>query len=452
MSILTKAFVAVKIYLTRQPPGMITVIAAFLLSTYKKHPTAHMKAHATQGQSESYKWLVLAISAFTFTFVVAIPQMSMPVLFDEISTELGLSLVQVGWIWGLGSMLGILVGLIGGPVGDRFGPRRTLAVACILMGIAGAARGLSNGFTMLVVTTLITGFALWSVPMNIHKTCGVWFPKKQLGMANGVAALGMALGFLLGALLAATVFSPILGGWRNVLFMYGAVAILFGLFWWFSQEKAEVDGRQGHQTITIREAIGHVIRIRNVWILCIATAGVSGCVNGMLGFLPLYLRGLGWEPTLADSTLASFHAASMLFTVPIALLSDRVGSRRGVLMAAALLIGIGTGFLGFTRGALISAAVLLAGISRDGFMAITMTAITEEKGIGARFAGSATGLNMSVMGIANVFAPPVGNWLATFGSAYPFLFWASLVFLGFVGYLFMRSSAVGSTGGPRALN
>jgi hypothetical protein len=48
-----------------------------------------MKAHTTHVQSESYKWLVLALAAFTFTFVVAIPQMSLPVLFDEISTELG---------------------------------------------------------------------------------------------------------------------------------------------------------------------------------------------------------------------------------------------------------------------------------------------------------------------------------------------------------------------------
>jgi len=157
----------------------------------------------------------------------------------------------------------------------------------------------------------------------------------------------------------------------------------------------------------------------------------------MLGFLPLYLRDLGWEPAIADSTLASFHAASMLFAIPIALLSDRVGSRRGILMAAALLIGIGTGLLGFASGVLISVAVLIAGIARDGFMAITMTAIIEVKGIGARFAGSATGLSMSVMGIASVFAPPIGNWLAKFGSGLPFLFWAFLVFLGFVAYLFL---------------
>jgi hypothetical protein len=73
-----------------------------------------MTAHTTHVQSGAYKWLVLALAAFTFTFVVAIPHMSLPVLFDEISAELGLSLVQIGWIWGIGSVMGILVGLIGG--------------------------------------------------------------------------------------------------------------------------------------------------------------------------------------------------------------------------------------------------------------------------------------------------------------------------------------------------
>jgi cyanate permease len=281
--------------------------------------------------------------------------------------------------------------------------------------------------------------------MNVHKTCGVWFPKEQLGIANSVVAVGMALGFLLGGLLAATVFSPIFGGWRNVLFVYGAVAILFAMFWWFSHENAGVEDQQKNDLITFREAIWQVIRLRNVWILCIATAGVSGCVNGMLGFLPLYLRDLGWKPAIADSTLASFHAVSMLFAIPIALLSDRVGSRRGVLMAAALLIGLGTGLIGFTSGVLISVAVLIAGISRDGFMALTMTAIIEEKSIGARYAGSAIGLNMSIMGISGVFAPPIGNWLAGFGTGFAFLFWASLVFLGFTGYFFMRRPEAGKT-------
>jgi NNP family nitrate/nitrite transporter-like MFS transporter len=397
-----------------------------------------MAAHATHVQPDAYKWLVLTLATFTFTFVVAIPQMSLPVLFNEISADLNLSLVQVGWIWGMGSVMGILMGLIGGPIGDRFGPRRTLAIACLFIGIAGAARGLSNGFTMLAFAVLITGFAQWSVPMNVHKACGLWFTKEQLGMANGVVSVGMALGFLLGSFLAATVFSPLFGGWRNVVFVYGAVAAVFGTFWWLSQEKAQDKDRHRNQNLAFQEALGHVMRLRNVWILCFATAAVSGGVNGMLGFLPLYLRDLSWEPAIADSTLASFHAASMLCAIPIALFSDRVENRHGVLMAAALLIAIGIGLLGFAGGVLISLAVLLAGVARDGFMAITMTAIIEVKGVGARFAGSATGLAMSVMGLANFIAPPVGNWLTKFGAALPFLFWASFVFLGCVAYLFLR--------------
>jgi len=187
-----------------------------------------------------------------------------------------------------------------------------------------------------------------------------------------------------------------------------------------------------------------VMRSRNVWLFCIATACVSGCVNGMLGFLPLYLRNLGWSPVAADTTLASFHAMSMVFAIPVALLSDRLGSRRGVLITAAVFICIGTGLLGVAEGILIPVAVLTAGLFRDGFMAITMTAIIEVKGIGARFAGTAIGLSLSVMGIANVFSPPIGNWLERFGPGTPFLFWASLVGISLVCYLFVQRTSVKS--------
>jgi MFS family permease len=197
--------------------------------------------------------------------------------------------------------------------------------------------------------------------------------------------------------------------------------------------------------ITLRETIGCVVRLRNVWLLCIATAGVSGCVNGMLGYLPMYLRGLNWPPASADSTLASFHAASLICAIPIALLSDRIGNRRCVLMVSVLLIGIGTGLLGFVGGVLISVAVLMAGITRDGFMAVTMTSIIEVRGVGARFAGTAVGLNISIMGIANFLAPPAGNWLATFGPGIPFLLWACLAVSGFVAYLFLQQPKAGYT-------
>ena len=96
--------------------------------------------------SPKYKWYILTLAALTHTIAVAIPYMAMPVLFDEISKELGLNLVQVGWVWGISALTGILTGLVGGTLGDRFGTKRVLAVSCILGGMTCALRGLSSDY------------------------------------------------------------------------------------------------------------------------------------------------------------------------------------------------------------------------------------------------------------------------------------------------------------------
>ena len=334
-------------------------------------------------QTPGYRWYILTLATFTFTFVVAIPAMSLPVLFNEIAADLSLTLIQVGWIWGIGSIMGIVVGLVGGPISDRLGPRRTLAGACLLMGLCGAARALAWNFTSLAVISFLMGIAQSAIPMNVHKSCGIWFAGPRLGSANGVVSVGMAFGFMLGSLLAATVLSPWLGGWRPVFLLYGAIALLFSLLWWFSQEKADETTAHPAAHLSIGAALRYVTSIPNVWWLSLSTLGVTACINGMLGYLPLYLRDLGWPTATADSTLASFHAMSMVAAIPIALFSDRLGARKGVLMVAALLITTGVGLLAVVQGAVIWPAVLMAGVVRDGYMALTMTAMMEVKGVGA---------------------------------------------------------------------
>lgn len=394
-------------------------------------------------QAPGYRWYILTLATLTFTFVSAIPAMSLPVLFKEIAQELGLSLVQIGWIWGIGAVMGIVVGLIGGPLGDRLGPRRALTGACLLVGLVGAARGLTWDFTSLAVTMFLMGFAQSAIPMNVHKSCGIWFAGRRLGTANGVVSVGMAFGFMLGSLLAATVLSPLLGGWRNVFILYGVIALLFSLLWWFSQDK-EVDtttAQASPQHLSLGAALSHVTNIPNVWRLSLATLGVTACVGGMLGYLPLYLRDLGWPAATADAALATFHGVSMVAAIPIALFSDRLGVRKGVLMVAALMIAIGVGLLAVVQGALIWPAVLMAGVVRDGFMALTMTAVMEIKGVGTRYAGTATGFLMAVMGIGAVLSPPIGNSLAAITASAPFAFWAGLALLGLSGYWFVREGA-----------
>ena len=68
----------------------------------------------------NYRWYILALATLTSVFAVGMPRMCLPVLFKEISEDLNLSLVQIGIVWGMISMAGLLVTLIGGLLADRF--------------------------------------------------------------------------------------------------------------------------------------------------------------------------------------------------------------------------------------------------------------------------------------------------------------------------------------------
>lgn len=398
--------------------------------------------------NEKYKWYMLILIGITATLVIAMPSMALPVLFSEISEDLSLSLVQVGVIWGIGSLAGLFTALLGGAIGDRFGTKLTLAIGCIAIGLTGALRGFSNDFASLAITMMLSGLVGSVIPMNLHKACGVWFSGKHLGLANGVVSAGMALGFMFGSMISASVLSPWLGGWRQVLFFYGGVAVIMSLPWIFSKSKPGDINSPVHSnsTTSVRKSLIHVVRVKNVWLLGLVLLGVGGCVQGLLGYLPLYLRESGWPPVRADAVLASFHAISLLSVFPIVYFSDRLGTRKLFLVITASLIAMGVCLLTIADGAVIWVAVLMAGSVRDGFMALIMTATTEQRGIGAVFAGTAIGLVMTLSRVGGLLAPILGNSLATYNLSLPFLLWALMALFGVVILFAMREERTHNPG------
>lgn len=378
-----------------------------------------------------YKWYILCLVVLTNMLVVAMPTMGMSVLAKEISQDLGLNLVQVGFVWGIGSLLAVLTSLLGGAIGDKVGPKQVLIVSSLLAGLLGAVRGLAVDFSSMIVIVILVGALLPFVTMNGFKIIGQWFPAQQLGLANGLISMGMALGFLLGSLLSATTFSPLLGGWRNVLIVYGIAGALFSVPWVFVR-RLPLHHHSIGQHLSMHTAVLHVLRLRNIWLLGFTLFGVNGCIQGVLGYLPLYLRNVGWDAVRADGALSAFHTISMIFVMPIALWSDRLGSRKHLLLIATLMIALGTGLLSFVTGLWVWPAVLLTGFVRDAFMAIIITMVIESEGVGSIYAGTATGFTMAISGIANVIAPPLGNSLAVLWPGAPFVFWSGLAVSGMV--------------------
>src|SRR4030067_3040331 len=122
-----------------------------------------------------YRWYILALGLATHILVVSMSRMSMPVLFQERSDDLGLNLVQIGWVWGITGLAGVFAAIPAGLFSDKFGVTRTLFFACLLQGIFSALRGTAGGFISL--TTIVFFFGLFGVPMSFttHQAAGKWF-------------------------------------------------------------------------------------------------------------------------------------------------------------------------------------------------------------------------------------------------------------------------------------
>lgn len=395
----------------------------------------------SKSSGSNYRWYVLSLAALTFTFTFAMQQICMTVLFKEISEDLGLSLVEVGVVWGVPSLAALFIVFIGGLLADRYGAKRVMGIACLLAGLAGAMRGIAGDFASLALVTFFFGLSTWIIPSSVFKTTATWFSERKLVVANGVVAAGMGFGFTVGAMISATILSPLLGGWENVLFLYGAISIIIGLLWLLTvREPAQLGSAGSEGSVPLRQAISRVFPIKTVWLLGLTLLGYLGCIQGMIGYLPLYLRESGWTAASADGTLAAFNAISTLGAIPLALLADRLGLRKVILFPVLLITIVGVALLPVVDNAMVWVLMIMVGIARDGFMAISFTMSIETKGIGVLYAGTAVGLVQTIFNVGPVISPSLGNSLAETNPGFPFFLWAAFGLLALVAFCFVRET------------
>lgn len=385
----------------------------------------------------SYRWVMLTLCAMTPLFVVTLPNMSLPPLFATISQDMNMSLVEIGMIWGTGSFMGIFFALIGGTLGDRFGTRTTLFVTCLLTGIFGLTRAFAVDFITLLLTMLAFGAFQAIIPVMLFKVARQWFPPEQLGMASGVISAGFAGGLMLGPLLSTGVILPVMGGWRQVLVFYGGIAIALSLAWLVIHPPTPQSEASRKTRVSFGDSLRYVARLRNVWIIGIGGLGINACFQGFAGYLPTYLKAIGWAALDADRALAAFFAASLAAVIPLSILSDKLRLRRGFLVVAALILSVGIGTLGFIEGSLIVLVIAATGLVFDSFMAILNASVLEAEGVTDLYAGTAIGFATMIRNLGGAFSPAVGNSLTVIGLNVPFFFWGGMGLFAVCMFAFM---------------
>jgi DHA1 family tetracycline resistance protein-like MFS transporter len=183
-----------------------------------------------------------------------------------------------------------------------------------------------------------------------------------------------------------------------------------------------------------------MIKLRAVWLLGLTLLFRNGEKMSITGYLPLYLRERLWTTAAADGALSVFFAASILFVIPLTMLSDRLGLRKAVLVPALFLSIFSTALIPLVPDSLVWVLMVLGGGFVDGFMALSVTMLLESKGVDMENAGMAVGIVFTMGLVGSVTAPPLGNSFAGVGAGIPFYFWAGLAVIAFVLFLFFKDT------------
>jgi MFS family permease len=185
-----------------------------------------MSSEATlQNPRIFYGWFVVS-AAFAVTFVGFGCAYTFSAFVESLQRDFGASRGSVSLVFSLAGFLYFGLGIISGPLADRFGSRRLAVAGMILTGLGLAAASAAH--------SLAEVYAAYGLGVGLGVGCAYvpaigavqrWFVRRR-GFASGLAVSGIGVGTLAMPPLATFLIDVL--GWRGAYLVLGALAAVIG--------------------------------------------------------------------------------------------------------------------------------------------------------------------------------------------------------------------------------
>ena len=236
----------------------------------------------------------LALSIITYVDRVAIASAA-----TAIRGELGLSTIQMGWVFSAFTFAYAAFEIPSGWWGDVVGPRRVLTRIVLWWSAFTMLTGAAWSLASLLVARFLFGVGEAGAYPNISRTFARWFPAPERGSAHGVVFMGSRLGGAIAPPLVVMLMAWI--GWRKSFFVCGLLGVVWCVAWrrWFRDDPANHPSVNAAELETIREGLGpdHPPRLpwsallsSNLLMICMMYFCMAYTLYFNLTWLPTYLR------------------------------------------------------------------------------------------------------------------------------------------------------------------
>jgi len=397
--------------------------------------------------------------AMTLAIVTYIDRVCISQAAPFISGDLGLTKVEMAWVFSVFGWAYALFEIPGGWLADRLGPRRVLMRIVIWWSFFTAATGWAWNLVSLLVTRTRFGMGEAGCFPNLTRIFTLWLPQRERERAQASLWLAARWGGAFTPLLIAYVLDYV--SWRRAFELFGLVGLVWAIafYRWFR------DDPRTHPSVNAAElaimpppgqsAIAHgptpwgeLTSSVSVWLLGLQYVALSYGWYFYITWLPTYLREvrgtggtkmgalLGGLPLL----LGGIGCLISGWSVPrLARVVGTMGLARKILAIVGF-VGASACVILFTRVSDPTNAMIVlgfAGLFNDFVMPPAWAACMD---VGGRYSGTVSG-SMNMMGnIAGAISPlAVGYLLAWTGQNWTMTFYvsAAVYSLGAVCWLFL---------------
>lgn len=361
---------------------------------------------SADSQEPGYAW-VIVWACFVSLAVIFGVAYSFAAFFEPFATAFAAQRADVSLVFGLSGLIYFTLGIGGGMLADRYGPRAVCCagMVCIALGLLATSFAQSMSMVYLAYGVGIgVGIALVYSPAIA--CVQPWFTRRR-GLAAGIASSGIGAGTLLGPLLAAAVIAAL--QWRDALRVLALAVLLIGLGAATLLRRAPASGGPGAGApagATLREAL----RSPGFWWLYLVALSCGPTMFIPFAHASAAARDLGITEARAVGLVGVIGIGSLVGRFAIGMLADRLGRGRTLVlmqfsMGASYLLWYGAGgypalvvfalWFGLTYGGIVS---MLPAICMDLFGARAVSGI-----IGSLYSGAALGNLLGPVAAGAVF-------------------------------------------------
>jgi MFS family permease len=349
----------------------------------------------------------------------------LPPAMPALREHFGMSLVQVSLLVSAFQLAGMSLGIVGGMLADRFGPRRVMLAGLTLLALAGLSALAAPDARWLLVTRAIesAGFILTVLPGPVllrrvvePARISVW-----LGYWGAYMPAGMGVALFAGPWLIG------LGGW-SWLWVFAAVVAL-AIAWPLARLLAPDPPSAQAEPRAMWPLIRDTARAPGPWLLAFAFGCYAAQWMGVFSFLPTIYQSAGVDAARAGWLTAVAASVNLLGNVAGGRLAHwrvpppLVLATAGLCMAATAWIAFGADVAFTTRYLAIVGFSMLGGLTPG-----TLFSIAPRLAPHGGAVSTTVGLMQQGSAIGQFVSPPVLAAMASSGAEWSHTWMATGVF------------------------